>query len=31
MTKYSHEDNATTIVATFKMQMQQITEKFTKE
>ena len=27
MTKYSHEENATAIAMTFKMKMQQITEK----
>ena len=31
MTKYSHEENATTEAATFKMQMQQITEKIVEE
>ena len=31
MTKYSHEENATVATTTFKMQMQQVTEKVTKE
>ena len=31
MTKYSHEENAATTITTFKMQMQQVTEKAAKE
>ena len=31
MTKYSHEENTATEVATFKMQMQQVTKKVTEE
>ena len=27
MTKYSHEENAATTAETFKMQMQQVTER----
>ena len=31
MTKYSHEENAVVANVTFKMQIQQVTEKVTKE
>ena len=31
MTKYSHEENAATTVATFKMQMEQVTERVVEE
>ena len=31
MTKYSHEENTTAAVVTFKMQIQQVTEKFVEE
>ena len=31
MTKYSHKDNVAATATTFKMQMQQVTEKFTEE
>ena len=30
MTKYSHEENAVTTATTFRMQMQQVTEKVAK-
>ena len=31
MTEYSHEENAVAVVATFKIQMQQVTEKVIEE
>ena len=31
MTKYSNEENAATITATFKMKMQQVTKKIAEE
>ena len=31
MTEYAHEENATATIATFKMQMQQVTEKVIEE
>ena len=31
MTKYSHEENAVVVAMTFKMQIQQVTKKVTKE
>ena len=31
MTKYSHEENAAAAAATFKMQIQQVTEKVVEE
>ena len=31
MTKYSHEENATAAAVTFRMQMQQVTEKVAEE
>ena len=31
MTKYSHEENAAVVATTFRMQMQQVTEKIAEE
>ena len=31
MTRYSHEENTTTVAVTFKMKMKQITEKIAEE